>query len=69
MKSEEEKKEKDYVVKERREGQYTRTFTLPAAVDAGKAAATFADGVLTLRLPRSEKVRPIQIAVDGRPTS
>lgn len=36
-KSEEEKTEKDYVIKERREGKYSRTFTLPAAVDADAA--------------------------------
>ncbi len=62
-KTEEEKKEKDYLIRERREGKYERTFTLPMAVDAEKAETTFADGVLTLTVPKIEAAKPKKIAV------
>lgn len=40
-------------VRERVYGAFERAFRLPDGVDEDKIAADFADGVLTLRLPRS----------------
>jgi HSP20 family protein len=48
---------------ERTYGQFERTFTLPASVDAGEIKATYEHGVLTLTLPKVEKARPRQIPV------
>ena len=48
---------------ERGYGEFSRRFTLPNTVDAGKVEATYQDGVLTVKLPRREesKARQIQI--------
>jgi HSP20 family protein len=48
---------------ERRHGSFSRSFTLPASVDASNIAATYKDGVLTVRLPRREEAKPKQIAI------
>ena len=49
---------------ERRFGSFSRSFTLPTSVDAGQIAATYKDGVLTIRLPRREDAKPKQISVN-----
>ena len=49
---------------ERRFGSFSRSFTLPASVDAGQIAASYKDGVLTIRLPRREEAKPKQISVN-----
>jgi HSP20 family protein len=49
---------------ERRHGAFSRSFTLPNTVDAGKIAASYKDGVLTIRLPQREEAKPKQIAVN-----
>jgi HSP20 family protein len=48
---------------ERRSGAFTRSFTLPSTVDAGRISASYKDGVLTVRLPQREDAKPKQIAV------
>jgi HSP20 family protein len=50
---------------ERAYGVFSRSFTLPAHVDASKVKADFKDGLLTVTLPRSEadKARAIEINV------
>lgn len=57
----EEKKEGEedlqYYLWERRYGSFRRSFTLPSAVDAEKITADFDKGVLTIKLPKSEKVK------------
>ncbi len=49
---------------ERRFGSFSRSFTLPATVDASQIAASYKDGVLTVRLPRREEAKPKQITVN-----
>jgi HSP20 family protein len=49
---------------ERRYGTFSRSFSLPQAVDTGKVAAEYRNGVLTVRLPLREEARPRQIKVD-----
>jgi HSP20 family protein len=46
-------------------GAFTRTLTLPAGLEPDKATATFEDGVLTLRIPRAEQVKPRQIRISA----
>ena len=46
-------------------GEFTYSFTLPAAVDADRAEATCEHGMLTLRLPKTEAAKPKRIAVSG----
>jgi HSP20 family protein len=52
-----------YHRKERAEGSFNRTLTLPAEVDAQRVTARCADGILTLTLPKAEDTKPRQIAV------
>jgi HSP20 family protein len=52
-----------YLHRERRVSGYTRSIPLPAAIEAKEAQAVFRDGVLSLTLPKSEKVRPKTIKV------
>ncbi len=52
-KEEKEEREKDRFLSERRYGAFQRTFRLPPGVDADKIEATFAKGVLTVRLPKT----------------
>lgn len=49
---------------ERRYGTFSRSFSLPRTVDAGKVAADYRNGVLTVRLPLREDAKPRQIKVD-----
>jgi HSP20 family protein len=48
---------------ERQYGSFTRSFTLPATVDATKISANYKDGVLTIRVPQREEARPKTIEV------
>ncbi len=50
--------------RERSTGQFDRTLTLPAEVDATKVAAEYRDGVLTLRLPRAESAKPRTVTIN-----
>jgi len=50
--------------RERATGQFDRTLTLPAEVDAAKVAAEYRDGVLTLRLPRAESAKPRTVTIN-----
>jgi HSP20 family protein len=49
---------------ERTYGAFERTFTLPATIDAGHIKAAYANGVLTVTLPKIEKAKPRQIQVE-----
>lgn len=63
--SHEEKEEKgDYYRCETRRGSFSRTVTLPAAVDGSKAKAKFKDGVLELTLPKTGGARRRSIKVE-----
>ncbi len=42
---------------------FTRSFTLPADVDADRIEAVLKDGLLTLVLPKAEKAKPKQISI------
>jgi HSP20 family protein len=48
---------------ERFYGSFSRSFTLPATVDAAQISASYKDGVLTVRLPQREEARPKQITI------
>jgi HSP20 family protein len=47
-------------------GDYYRSFQISEAIDAGKISAEYADGVLTLHLPKAESIRPRKIAVSAK---
>ena len=50
---------------ERVMGRWARTVTLPDRIDEGRVSAHFANGVLTVRLPRAETAKPRHIAVSS----
>jgi HSP20 family protein len=52
-----------YHRKERPEGAFNRAVTLPTEVDAERVDARYADGILTLTLPKAEQAKPRQISV------
>lgn len=62
-KYEKEEKGKKYHRVERAFGSFLRSFTLPDAADGSKVNAEYKDGVLNVRLPKSEKARPKSIEV------
>jgi len=53
----------EYLVQEIRRGEMSRTVTLPSGLEADRATASFENGVLTLRIPRVEEVKPRQIRI------
>lgn len=60
---EKEEKGKRFHRVERSYGSFVRSFTLPESVEEGATKAEYKDGVLTLHLPKSEKVKPKAIDV------
>ena len=63
LRQDEEHKEEAYHVRERRWGSFVRSITLGTSVNADAIEATNEHGVLTLRLPKSEAVKPKKIPV------
>ena len=59
----EEKNQARYV--ERTFGSFSRSFTLPGNADAEKMAASFQDGVLTIRIPKREEAKPRVINIQS----
>jgi HSP20 family protein len=60
---EREEKGKNRYLSERSYGEFQRTFSLPADVDREKIEAAFANGVLTVTLPKTAKAAPKKIEV------
>jgi len=48
---------------ERGAASFSRSFTLPTEVDADKVEATLKNGILSLKLPKSEAAKPKQITI------
>jgi HSP20 family protein len=53
----------NYIRRERRSASFSRSVTLPIAVDAERGEAKFSAGVLTLTLPKAEIIRPKNIKI------
>ncbi len=52
------------VLRESQSADYRRVFELDPAIDTGRISARMDQGVLTLTLPKSERVKPRKIAVE-----
>lgn len=48
---------------ERRQGKFSRSFTLPAGFDADKVEANYQDGTLRVYVPKAESAKPRQIKI------
>src|SRR6266446_386457 len=59
----EKEESKKYHRVERLYGRFVRSFIVPDIAEADKVSAEFADGVLKVHLPKSEKAKPRQIEV------
>ena len=62
-KFEKEEKGKKYHRIERSYGRFVRNFALPDGADCSKVNAEFKDGVLKVRLPKSESAKPKSVEV------
>lgn len=51
--------------RETRSVDYRRVFELDPAIDFGRISAEITQGLLTVRLPKAEKVKPRKISVAG----
>jgi HSP20 family protein len=59
--------EGEYVRRERRFGRFFRMLELPVEINADGAEASFENGVLTLRVPKSEATKPRQVRINSQP--
>lgn len=55
-----------YLLNEYRVGDFYRTFQISEDIDVERISAEFADGVLTLHMPKVEEARPRKIKVSSR---
>jgi HSP20 family protein len=55
-----------YLLRELRQGGFSRSLQLPTSLDPDAAEAKVEDGVLTLRIPKSEAARPKEIKVKAK---
>jgi HSP20 family protein len=51
--------------RERWFGKFERTFSLPMPVESGQIKATYRDGVLTVKLPKVEEIKPKEIKIEA----
>jgi len=63
-KHEEETKDKTYHRIERTYGKFQRIIRMPTEVQSAKTKASYENGVLTIRIPKSEEVKPREIAIE-----
>jgi HSP20 family protein len=59
----EEVKGEDYFYQECYWGNFSRSVILPVDIDADKAVASLKNGILTIRLPKAEKIRTKKIKI------
>ena len=55
--------DRERLLSEIRRGSMTRVITLPSGLEPDRATATFEHGLLRLRIPRAEAVKPRQIRI------
>ena len=64
-KFEKDEKEENFHRIERRYGSFTRTFKLPATVDAEKVDASYEKGILKISLAKRAEAKPKQIKISN----
>jgi HSP20 family protein len=62
-KGEKEKKEEGYYYSERSYGSFCRSIQLPAEVKSDKVSASFKDGLVEVRLPKTEQAKQRAVAI------
>ena len=61
--SETEEQKGDYLLRERRFGRFHRALRLPSSVDAENAEPSYANGVLTITVPKQEAKKARRLAI------
>ena len=62
-KSEHEQQQEGYYRMERAFGSFSRSLTLPKGIDPGAVEASFEHGVLEVRIPKPEQVKPRKVTI------
>ena len=65
IKDESESTKGQYHLRERRYGTFSRTIALPTTVKPEDIQADYQDGILTLKLPKAEEVKPKRIPINS----
>ncbi len=60
-----EEKTDNFLHTERLHGKFERVFNLPNEIITDKVEADVKDGILTIKLPKSEKVKPKEITINA----
>jgi HSP20 family protein len=63
VKSDKEYKEDQYHLRERHYGSFARSISLPTKIKGDAIEASYQNGVISLRLPKSEEVKPKRIPI------
>jgi HSP20 family protein len=63
VKEETRREEESWVLNEIRRGSFSRTLELPEGLVGDRASAHYEHGILTLRIPKAEEVKPKQIKI------
>jgi len=63
IKEDNEVKEDRYHLRERRYGTFARSISLPTKIKGDAIEASYQNGVITLRLPKAEEVKPKRIPI------
>jgi HSP20 family protein len=66
VKTEKDIKQQAYFYQEQRYGGFSRSLALPGGLQVEKVDATMENGILTLTIPKSEKVKPKVIKVKAK---
>ena len=64
-KKDEEVRQEDYFHQECYWGPFSRSVILPMDIDSENAVASFKNGILTIKLPKAEKVKTRKIKIAG----
>jgi HSP20 family protein len=64
-KAEEDRKERNYLLREKRSGRFTRSLQLPPTYSPDPSEAVFEHGVLRLVFPKTEAAKPRRIQIGG----
>jgi HSP20 family protein len=65
QKQEERREEGSWILNEIRRGSFSRTLELPEGLVGDRATASFEHGMLTLRIPKADEIKPKQIRISA----
>ncbi|MCK4937489.1 MAG: Hsp20/alpha crystallin family protein [Methanosarcinales archaeon] len=63
-KKEEKKEEDGYIYRERHSGRYYRAVSLPSTIDPDNAKASYKNGVLEIKMPKSKVIKKKSLEIE-----